>query len=918
MLRALRWFSALAAVAIATGAANAQSSYITGSVTDASNGSPVAEALVQVRTGAGVAVAQARSDAGGRFRINAVPVGSYTVTARAIGFAEAGQTGVQVVDGAPTILSFDLAPTATVLNPVVTSVQGVEQKATEAPASVHVVMQEQINATPAITVIDHLTGVPGIDIVKGGLLQSNVVARGFNNIFSGSVLTLTDHRFAFVPSLRVNVPYLSPSTNEDIERIEVVLGPGSALYGPNAASGVIHVISRSPFDSPGTTITLDAGSRSVMRTALRHAGTVGTRFGYKLSGEYFKGDDWESVDSAELKLQSPPGTPKPVFRSFDVEKYGGEARVDFRPRPGMEFIGTYGRAQAVDAIEPTGLGAAQVQDWVFNSYQLRGAWNRLFAQVFLNKSDAGDTFLLRNRNNADSGKIVDKSSQLVFQAQHGTSLGARQDFIYGIDVQNTNPQTEGTINGRREDDDEISEFGGYLHSTTQLMTNLQLVAALRYDTHSRLDDPVWSPRAAITWQPTEDQGFRVTYNRAFSTPSSNNMFLDLAVASIPIPTTPGYTIRTLGTPQDGFQFNRSCTGGVGSGLCMRSPFVLTSPFMPANAGGIWKTVALPVALANGLQAQLAASIGAANAQNVVNALNAAAAPTTVGTQLRVLNPTNGTFVNVGPEYAIDLTAIEPTITNTYEVGYRGTIMDRLSLTVDVYQQRRENFVGPLIVETPNVFLDSLSLAGYITTVLTGAGFGAASGPIAASIAAGTAGTPGTTSAAIRGIPLGVVNLNHPLNNPTDIVLAYRNFGDVDLWGSDVGASFAVNDTWTVGGTYSYSSKDFFPAAAGGHDIALNAPANKYSVMVGYRNRSGLSAEIRNRWVAGFPANSGVYIGDVPAYTLLDANISLRPALFNGKAMISVGATNLLEDEHQEFIGGATIGRHIMTRLQYTF
>jgi len=120
MFRVIRMIAALAAVATATSVANAQSSYITGSVTDVSNGSPVAEAIVMVRTVAGVSVAQARSDAGGRFRINAVAVGTYTVTARAIGYAEAGQTGVQVVDGAPTILSFDLAPTATVLNPVVT------------------------------------------------------------------------------------------------------------------------------------------------------------------------------------------------------------------------------------------------------------------------------------------------------------------------------------------------------------------------------------------------------------------------------------------------------------------------------------------------------------------------------------------------------------------------------------------------------------------------------------------------------------------------------------------------------------------------------------------------------------------------------------------------------------------------------
>ena len=77
-----------------------------------------------------------------------------------------------------------------------------------------------------------------------GGAQNNVVARGFNNAFSGSILMLQDYRFAGVPSLRVNVPFLMTGTNEDVERIEVLLGPASALYGPNPANlkiGRAHV-----------------------------------------------------------------------------------------------------------------------------------------------------------------------------------------------------------------------------------------------------------------------------------------------------------------------------------------------------------------------------------------------------------------------------------------------------------------------------------------------------------------------------------------------------------------------------------------------------------------------------------------------------------------------------------------------------
>src|SRR5207237_10674738 len=132
------------------------------------------------------------------------------------------------------------------LNQVVTTASRAPEKILDAPASISVVETREIEERPSVTAVDHLKGVPGLSINTGGIAQSNVVARGFNNAFSGAMLMLQDYRFAAVPSLRVNVPFLFSGTNEDIERIEVLLGPASALYGPNSANGVLHVITKSP------------------------------------------------------------------------------------------------------------------------------------------------------------------------------------------------------------------------------------------------------------------------------------------------------------------------------------------------------------------------------------------------------------------------------------------------------------------------------------------------------------------------------------------------------------------------------------------------------------------------------------------------------------------------------------------------
>src|SRR5690606_21894347 len=186
------------------------------------------------------------ADDQGAYRIGALPAGTYTIVVTRIGYTPKRTPGVVVGAGQTVSLDIEVGGITAILNQVVVSSSRSPEKVLEAPASVSVVGEAAIAARPSVTAVEHLKNTPGIDISQGGLIQSNVVARGFNNIFSGSMLMLQDYRFAGVPSLRVNVPFLFTGSNEDIERIEVLLGPASALYGPNSANGVLHLITKSP------------------------------------------------------------------------------------------------------------------------------------------------------------------------------------------------------------------------------------------------------------------------------------------------------------------------------------------------------------------------------------------------------------------------------------------------------------------------------------------------------------------------------------------------------------------------------------------------------------------------------------------------------------------------------------------------
>jgi outer membrane receptor for ferrienterochelin and colicins len=285
-------------------------------------------------------------------------------------------------------------------------------------------------------------------------------------------------------------------------------------------------------------------------------------------------------------------------------------------------------------------------------------------------------------------------------------------------------------------------------------------------------------------------------------------------------------------------------------------------------------------------------------------------PGDVRTELRRLNTTDRVFEPASASGVTDIQRLEPTISHIVEVGYKGLLGQRLLVGVDVYYERRHNFIGPLIVETPNLFYNTDDLRTY----LIGQGLSAAQ---AGAVAANVGGVPFSPTS---GVPLGTVQPDHEFVGPNTLMLTYRNFGEVDLWGTDLHVQAIVTDEVTVSGAYSYVSRDFFTAdeLGGLAPVALNAPQHKGSAGVSYRSdRRGLTAELQGRFVGGFPMNSGAYIGEVESYQVLDAGFGIRMPQVPG-ASLNVRAQNLLDHRHRQWVGAPELGRLVMVRLQYEF
>lgn len=919
------------------GPALAQNGAITGRVTDAQSGNALAGAQVQAIDVGGTVAGQTVSGTSGEFRIANLAPGTYAVSVSIIGY-ETRRMDVRVVAGETSIAALQLHMQAFTLNPIVVSATKTTEKALDAPASVSVIGQREIETTPVVTPADYLRSTPGIDIITQGVQSTNVAARGFNNIFSGSLHMLTDYRIAGVPSLRVNVMHFVPATSDDLERIEVVLGPASALYGPNTADGVLQMITKSPLTSQGTIVGLAGGNQSVFKGTFRTAQKLSDRVGVKVSGLYFNADEWPFTDTVEVSEAA--RFKEPIFRhnlilalgdsleamrrialigtrDFKVDRWSGEARLDWQATENVSTIFQAGMTNVGSAIEMTGLGAGQVEDWRYTYYQARLNWERLFAQVYLNTSNAGDTYLLRTGQ-----PIVDNSRLWVAQLQHGISLaGGRQDFTYGVDYLFTDPRTNGTINGTYENHDQTTEIGGYLQSETQLTSKLNLTLAGRLDHHSALPDVVFSPRAGIVFKPTEDQAFRLTYNRAYSTPTSLNQFLDLSTA-IPQASAAalGYSVRVQGTGETGFHFRQAD----GSYL-MRSPFTPTqlggpSQLLPAaGAAAYWQA-------AVGVMAAAAAQKGSPIDPSMLQYL-LSLAPTPTEISANVLDVTAGTSEPASTYDIPDVEPIRESTSTAVEAGYRGIIAGKLLLAADLWWERRNNFVTPLTVYTPFIALNGTETGVFLVQhFIQDLGMSPQQAQATAAALA-----PG-----LAAVPVGVVSSPEVDANGAQLLATYTNVHDhIDLWGSDLSATALLSDAWSLSATASLADKDYFDASSigVGQIITLNAPRRKGSVALTYRPLAGgLNGEARVRFNSQFPVQSGVYnatecvpgargLGPgtpcVKNYTLADLTLGYRlPGLQATSLELSV--QNLFDTKYQSFPGTAVIGRMALLQAKYSF
>jgi iron complex outermembrane receptor protein len=440
----------------------------------------------------------------------------------------------------------------------------------------------------------------------------------------------------------------------------------------------------------------------------------------------------------------------------------------------------------------------------------------------------------------------------------------------------------------------VDEWGLYLQSKTALADQLDLILAGRLDNHSILEDNVYSPRAALVFRPAPDQTLRLSYNQAYSSPSTLNYFLDINNGFAPVVGSLGFGLRAYGTGRDGWSLMDPTSG---------MPHGFRSPFNPAGANQM-----LPWGATRTLPPDLGAILP------VLAGLSPT--PTDLGTMLTSID---GSQVPLAQANLPDVPSIGEGNTETYEIGWTGIINGRVKIAADVYRTTKNNFVSPLLVQTPLVTYNGQDVGAFITVPIVTAitqqliaqGVDPATAQQQAQQQAATL-VP-LLAAGIAQVPIGVVSAPF-IPGGSDLVVTYRNVGDLTLWGADLALQWFLTDQWTLSGSYSWVKDDTFPIEDG-DPISLNAPKHKGSVALAFRDpSSGFTAQTRFRFNNPFPAISAGFEGDVPASKVVDVNLGYK--LPNTAAEVQLSVNNVFNSLNESFVGVPSIGRFAMMRVKY--
>ncbi|MBY0496310.1 MAG: TonB-dependent receptor [Cyanobacteria bacterium] len=415
---------------------------------------------------------------------------------------------------------------------VVVTASKVEQQLVNAPATVSVVTADVIASTPATNYAELFRSVPGVNLSQTSARDFNITMRGAASTLATSTLALLDGRSLYLDFFGFVAWDLLPVNPNELKQIEVIRGPASAVWGANAMNGVVNFISKTPRELDGNTATLTFGAfgrdsergqqlakGTLFGVNATHARAVNERWAYKISAGGYTSDPFARPTGA---IPNGTGTQYPNFANTGTTQPKLDARVDYdQASYKLVFAGGY---SGTDGIFHTGIGPFDGNGVGVGYGTMRYSRGGLKFNVFTNQLNGDARGLLAIGTNGQPILFQFNTRTYDVEAGNINAIGTRNVVSYGGNVRfNTfDLSIAPRGNSRRE-------IGAYIQDEIFLNDRIRLNLGARFDKFGNIADPVFSPRATLILKPHANHALRVSYNKAFRSPSLINNYLDTTI-----------------------------------------------------------------------------------------------------------------------------------------------------------------------------------------------------------------------------------------------------------------------------------------------------------------------------------------------------------------------------------------------------
>ncbi len=527
----------------------AQSVAVSGAVADTS-GAVVPGATV-VLAGPGGSQTTV-SGAEGEYTFRNVAAGTYQVTVTLAGFAPATQS-ITVASTNVTVPRVTLA-LGTLGETVVVSASRTDTALADAPATMSVVTSETLASTPAQNYADLLRGVPGVNAVQLSARDINLTSRQATSTLSNSELVLVDGRSVYLDFFGLVLWDFVPTNLGDVKQVEVIRGPASAVWGANALTGVVNIITKSPREQQGTTVSLSAGGFSrdagsgvgkgaggIFGANATYADAPNSTWSYRVSAGYFNSDAFPRP-TGRIPVIADPRNPSATVGGAFYPTDGpgatgtaftnrGTSQPKFDMRVDQEIAGgriTYaGGVAGSSGIIHTGIGPFDIQKGSYIGYgKVNYTKGALKLNAFTNLVSAeAPNLLLVDPSTRQPLQLNFTTQTYDFEAGDAVRVGQRQVITFGGNVRRNNFDI--TIAPASEN---RTELGAYAQDEI-FIDPVRLTVGGRVDKFGNLADPVFSPRIAAIIKVAPQHSVRASFNRAFRSPSVINNYLDTQIVA---------------------------------------------------------------------------------------------------------------------------------------------------------------------------------------------------------------------------------------------------------------------------------------------------------------------------------------------------------------------------------------------------